>query len=439
MRHERVWNRSAPLHAHETRAVVVDFVVGEPSAELAWTLAREREEFGDVMVLPGVREAMHMGKLRRWFHVAWRTYPDATFFMKADTDSFVNIARLVPLLERHLHEHQHLFLGRLVRANKNKKYYWQIAPDMKATKETWPYMNGYGYILGRELVKFLSTDAWVRRHEWGLEDFALGYWLRPVLGVKPDVRHAKPSEIHDWAGKRRASAHDPAPHANSSAVVHRVFSGEDFASLVTTLMPPNETREALTRAQLRVHEVPVVVVTVIRSVEEVDAGKGLLERFRDAPVVVFVPKVLWAPSASWRRGSKPVVVVPVATSVLAASRAWLSLAFMREAARKLTGVPARSFVFVRPHARAVCDAETLAAFAATGWAEAKAAVGWRSNHTKWVLVRPGPRPLQGGEADDSFVAASPTVVFSPELDPVAAWNSTPRSWIRSWPRLACSP
>lgn len=118
----------------------------------------ENKIYGDMMVL-NMEENMNEGKTFEYFKTAGRLYPyHYRYVMKADDDTFINFAALIPYLES-LPETGTYF---------GKRFY---LPQYEVA-----YMQGMAYGLSADLVQnMVSADYEIAK---GWEDFEMGKWAQ---------------------------------------------------------------------------------------------------------------------------------------------------------------------------------------------------------------------------------------------------------------------
>lgn len=204
---------------HEDGSVGIVFVVCVPDLVSSdQSLQSEIDAYGDIVVLDQ-EENMNNGKTYGWLTAAWALYgrsnPNLRFIGKCDLDAFVR----VPALETELNKIWEMragkiFLGRSIRMPWTPFY----------------YMQGMGYFLSRDLVKWIATSPIARKHRAGHEDLQVGYWFHKG-NLK--VRHINMgrNRFHEWKGQPKVWKEIAAIPTNESLVVHRVFSDEDFQKL----------------------------------------------------------------------------------------------------------------------------------------------------------------------------------------------------------------
>ena len=174
----------------------VYFVVCTPQLVHEYALAREAAEHSDVVVMP-CKENMNEGKTHTWFAYAWRNFCPYKFALKVDDDTFVHLPRLRADLVRQLH---------------HNIYYGRRCVDGYAP------MCGMLYGLSWNLVHFVATNASVRAHVNGSEDYVTYEWMQ-LYGAAVRFVDKSALEFNDhpsetWTGHAK-------PFSKHTMVVHQ--------------------------------------------------------------------------------------------------------------------------------------------------------------------------------------------------------------------------
>ncbi|RXN00638.1 Beta-1,3-galactosyltransferase 5 [Acipenser ruthenus] len=170
------------------KPVLIIFLLGSfPGSSIQQVaLAAEDRVYGDVLQRDFVDSYYNL-TLKTLMGLQWvaQACPGASYVFKTDSDVFVNIQRLLPLLLRRA-THTHLYTGRVslegepVR-NPNSKYY--VSKTEFPFDYYPPFCSGTGYVLSMDLVwDILTVSPTVR--EIKLEDVFIGMCLN-TLGVQP--------------------------------------------------------------------------------------------------------------------------------------------------------------------------------------------------------------------------------------------------------------
>ncbi|XP_061836501.1 beta-1,3-galactosyltransferase 1 [Nerophis lumbriciformis] len=110
--------------------------------------------------------------------------PNVSYAMKVDSDMFVNVFYLLPLLSRS--PRRRFITGSVISDGKPKrdpKHKWQISEQMYPEDSFPPYVSGAGYVFSGDLAAGISRASRSVRVV-PLEDVYVGLCLR-VLGVRP--------------------------------------------------------------------------------------------------------------------------------------------------------------------------------------------------------------------------------------------------------------
>ncbi|KAK4053844.1 hypothetical protein OIV83_001500 [Microbotryomycetes sp. JL201] len=174
-----------PRTGRPTQDVQLKFILGRPRKAWARGIALEMEMYNDVVVLD-IEENMNKGKTFKYFEWAndnatvptyYRTERDefgvgfkkADYVVKADEDTFINLAEL----ERHL------------RVTPRERTYWgYLVRNL--------FMAGEIYALSSDLVQYIATYQPLRQYVIGKEDQRVAKWMR----IHPEY-----STIH-WVSER---------------------------------------------------------------------------------------------------------------------------------------------------------------------------------------------------------------------------------------------
>ena len=150
---------------------------------------KENEAFGDIVLLEGVEEVYSKlsRKVLRTFE--WiDKHIDAVYYLKTDDDAYVVIDTLYQILTQENIPADNLLFGLVFHA---------AIPDIdgKWAERNWflcerylDYAAGAGYIVTRNIVKYLSHNA-DRLMHYKNEDVALGSWIAPLkVELMKDLR-----------------------------------------------------------------------------------------------------------------------------------------------------------------------------------------------------------------------------------------------------------
>ncbi|KAM9706428.1 beta-1,3-galactosyltransferase 6 [Dama dama] len=144
-------------------------------------LEREQAQHGDLLLLPGVRDAYENLTAKVLAMLAWLDEHVAfEFVLKADDDSFARLdAVLAELRTRDPARRRRLYWGffsgrgRVRPGGRWREAAWQLCDYYL------PYALGGGYVLSADLVRYLRLSREYLR-AWHSEDVSLGAWLAPV-------------------------------------------------------------------------------------------------------------------------------------------------------------------------------------------------------------------------------------------------------------------
>nr|XP_005888971.1 PREDICTED: beta-1,3-galactosyltransferase 6 [Bos mutus] len=144
-------------------------------------LEREQAQHGDLLLLPGLRDAYENLTAKVLAMLAWLDEHVAfEFVLKADDDSFARLdAVLAELRARDPARRRRLYWGffsgrgRVRPGGRWREAAWQLCDYYL------PYALGGGYVLSADLVRYLRLSREYLR-AWHSEDVSLGAWLAPV-------------------------------------------------------------------------------------------------------------------------------------------------------------------------------------------------------------------------------------------------------------------
>eukprot|EP01117_Protostelium_nocturnum_P015464 TRINITY_DN6005_c0_g1_i1.p1 TRINITY_DN6005_c0_g1~~TRINITY_DN6005_c0_g1_i1.p1 ORF type:complete len:328 (-),score=94.83 TRINITY_DN6005_c0_g1_i1:44-1027(-) len=164
-------------HSFERRALIrgfysnskakdidVFFVINKPERNYEKLIDTEQRHYKDLIILDV--EEKSGGKTLELFSYMARKYgiesaKQYQFVMKTEDDSLVLLNRLSRYLKKL--KKKEVYGGVMMRANDQS--YWS------------QYMQGRGYFLSWDLVKWISTSQFAREHNKGYEDANVGRWL----------------------------------------------------------------------------------------------------------------------------------------------------------------------------------------------------------------------------------------------------------------------
>lgn len=161
------------------------FVVGDRglNSKQVYDLAGEKSRHSDLMVLP-----MHdtyndlTRKLIKSLEFAHKNFK-FDYILKCDDDTFVDVERVVEELA--IHKDPFLYWGFFDgRAPVQTKGKWADT-SYKLCDRYIPYALGGGYVLARELVKFIAENSRILEL-YSSEDVTVGTWL---AGIKVNRKH----------------------------------------------------------------------------------------------------------------------------------------------------------------------------------------------------------------------------------------------------------
>ena len=140
----------------------------------------EKEKYGDIWILDGVEEVYSCLSRKVLKALTWGDkYTDARYYMKTDDDSYVVVDRLYQLLTVSDRPTERMYLGHLYHLAKPKKegkwpeFGWFLC------KHYFDYASGAGYILTRDIVRYLSHNS-DRLMHYNNEDASLASWIAPL-------------------------------------------------------------------------------------------------------------------------------------------------------------------------------------------------------------------------------------------------------------------
>ncbi|PAV84707.1 hypothetical protein WR25_02256 [Diploscapter pachys] len=139
------------------------------------TLNSEQKEFGDLALLTTLEES-YSGLARKTLSSIQFAHEnfDAQYLLKVDSDSFVRIGSLLSSLLDFRHER--LYWGFLDgRAKPIRKGKWRES-DWILCDRYLPYQLGGGYVISKQLVQYLATNAHLLKM-YKNEDVSVGAWL----------------------------------------------------------------------------------------------------------------------------------------------------------------------------------------------------------------------------------------------------------------------
>eukprot|EP00448_Togula_jolla_P002375 CAMPEP_0170601690 /NCGR_PEP_ID=MMETSP0224-20130122/17994_1 /TAXON_ID=285029 /ORGANISM="Togula jolla, Strain CCCM 725" /LENGTH=318 /DNA_ID=CAMNT_0010926483 /DNA_START=78 /DNA_END=1034 /DNA_ORIENTATION=- len=146
-------------------------------------LRREREKYGDVMVLE-CKEGYGKGLLTAKLLASMRAYQDTfntDLFMKVDDDTFVYRRDLCSYIGQHLDQEPFQYMGVYHKAAAVNRDPLSIYREPASTypNSTWPesMSGGAGYILSGQLVRHLLASGIPQSNFMWNEDKAVGVWV----------------------------------------------------------------------------------------------------------------------------------------------------------------------------------------------------------------------------------------------------------------------
>ncbi|KAI6652707.1 Beta-1,3-galactosyltransferase 6-like [Oopsacas minuta] len=141
---------------------------------------KERDTFGDIIMLDGVEEVYTKLSRKVLQAFTWADkHIDAVYYLKTDDDSYVVIDNLYQVLTNEIKASNKLLLGNVYHLSvphtigKWAEFGWFLCNHYL------DFPTGVGYILTQDIVKYLSYNSDKLMH-YNNEDTSLGSWVAPL-------------------------------------------------------------------------------------------------------------------------------------------------------------------------------------------------------------------------------------------------------------------
>ena len=140
----------------------------------------EKEKYGDIWILHGVEEVYSLLSRKVLKALTWGgKYTDARYYLKTDDDCYVVVDRLHQLLTESVKPTERMYLGRFYHLSKPKKEGKWAESGWFLCEHYFDYATGAGYILTRDIVRYLSHNS-DRLMHYNNEDTSLASWIAPL-------------------------------------------------------------------------------------------------------------------------------------------------------------------------------------------------------------------------------------------------------------------
>jgi len=131
----------------------------------------------DILPLAELKDSYHALTSKVAFSLRWISANlNSRFVLKADEDTFVNLAELTKLLEKY---DTNLYMGYFTGRARVKKAGPWAEPNWLICDYYLPNARGGGYVLGKDNVDFIANNV-ENLQIWNNEDVSVGGWLGPT-------------------------------------------------------------------------------------------------------------------------------------------------------------------------------------------------------------------------------------------------------------------